>query len=73
MVELIRTADPVLLSWLEMIFRQRGIKIAVFDSHASTLYGGALAAVGRRVMVDRADWARAQAVLADLRAEGADV
>jgi hypothetical protein len=73
MIEILRTADPVLLSWLDMIFRERGIKIVVLDEHASTLYGGALDAVARRIMVDDADLAAAEAVLADARALGADV
>jgi hypothetical protein len=63
MIELIRTADPVLLSWLDMIFRQHGIKMVVFDTHTSTVYGGALSLVARRVMVDESDLEAARTLL----------
>jgi Protein of unknown function (DUF2007). len=68
MVEVLRTTDPVLLSWLEMTFRERRIKAAVFDAYTSTVYGGALAAVPRRVMVAERDLARAEAILAEAEA-----
>ena len=73
MVELIRTADPVLLSWLDMIFRERGIKIVVFDEHTSTVYGGALAMVPRRIMVDEDDLPAARRILAEAGRLAGDV
>jgi hypothetical protein len=63
MIELVRTGDPVLLSWLDMIFRQHGIKMVVFDEHTSTVYGGALALIARRIMVDESDLAAARQIL----------
>lgn len=72
MVELIRTTDPVLLSWLEMTFRERGIKAIVFDAYTSTVYGGALDAVPRRVMVAADHLDRAQAALAEVEAIAGD-
>ena len=63
MIELVRTGDPVLLSWLEMIFRQHGIKMVVFDEHTSTAYGGALFLVARRIMVDEGDLVAARQIL----------
>jgi hypothetical protein len=70
MIELIRTTDPVLLSWLEMIFHERGIKAVIFDAYTSTVYGGALDAVSRRVMVAEEDVVRARAALAEAEAIG---
>ena len=68
MMELIRTADPVLLSWLQARLREAGIDAVVFDGLTSGIYGGALDAIARRVMVESAHWQRAQAILAE--AEG---
>ena len=73
MIELIRTADPVLVSWLDMIFRQRGIKMVVFDEHTSTVYGGALALVPRRIMVGEDDLPAAQRILRQAESLAGDV
>lgn len=72
MVELIRTTDPVLLSWLEMTFRQRGIKFVVFDAYTSTVYGGALDAIPRRVVVCEEDLPAALSALAEAEAGDAN-
>ncbi|MFO1153977.1 MAG: DUF2007 domain-containing protein [Rhodospirillales bacterium] len=63
MIELVRTGDPVLVSWLDMIFRQRGIKMVVFDEHTSTAYGGALSLISRRIVVDEGDLDIARQIL----------
>ena len=63
MIELIRTDDPVLLTWLQSRLDEEGIPSVVFDAYTSGLYGGALGAVGRRVMVDDDDLSRAQLIL----------
>lgn len=63
MVELLRTDDPVLLGWLRNRLGEAGIKIHVFDSHTSSLYGGALDAVAARVMVNEADAWRARQIV----------
>ena len=65
MIELLRTQDPVLLGWLESRFGEAGIAVVVFDAHTSSLYGGALDAITRRVMVDEADIACARLILAE--------
>lgn len=65
MIELLRTQDPVLLGWLQSRLAEAGIPFEIFDAHTSTLYGGALDAVTRRVMVDERDAARAQFILAE--------
>lgn len=64
MIELIRTADAVLVSWLETRLAECGIRAVVLDAFTSSAYGGALDAVQRRVMVADADLPRAREVLA---------
>jgi hypothetical protein len=63
MIELLRTNDPVLLSWLTVALSREGIDAVVLDTHTSVLEGSA-AAIPRRVMVDDDDLARAREVLA---------
>ena len=67
MIELTRTDDPVLLAWLQSRFEEEGIAAMVFDAHTSSLYGGALDAVNRRIMVDDDDLQRALSILAEGR------
>ena len=50
MRELVRTNNPVLLSWIQSLLRQEGIESFVFDSHMSVLEGSANA-IPRRLMV----------------------
>ena len=59
MKELVRTNNPVLLSWLQSLLRQEGIESFIFDSHMSVLEGSANA-ISRRLMVidDDYDMAR---------------
>ncbi|MEQ8195070.1 MAG: DUF2007 domain-containing protein [Rhodospirillales bacterium] len=63
MVELLRTNDPVLLSWLTVALSREGIEAIVLDTHTSVLEGSA-AAIPRRVMVADGDLDRARDVLA---------
>jgi len=62
MVELIRTNDPVLISWLLAALEAEHITPMVLDSHMSILEGSA-AAIPRRVMVAPGDEYRAKQVL----------
>lgn len=62
MRELVRSNDPVLLSWLEAGLAAEGIGHVVLDGNISVLEGS-IGAIPRRVMVADADFARAQAVL----------
>ena len=64
MIELTRSRDAVFVSWLEMRLGALGIRTIVLDTHTSSVYGGALAAVQRRIMVDEADLHRSLHVLA---------
>lgn len=62
MVELTRTNDPVLLSWLLHSLAADGVRVTVFDTHTSILEGS-VAAIPRRVMVAEADLGRARVIL----------
>ena len=62
MKELIRTNDPVLLSWLSAALAGEGIEALVLDVHTSILEGSA-GAIPRRLMVLDEDHARARLVL----------
>ncbi len=72
MIELTRTNDPVLLSWLVNQLEQAGIKAMVFDTHTSILEGS-IAAIPRRVMVLEEHETEARQILAQAPAYGQDV
>jgi hypothetical protein len=72
MIELLRTADPVLLTWLEARLAAEGVGVVIFDQHTSAAYGGALTAIERRVMVADDDADRARFILADVPAAPLD-
>jgi len=61
--ELVRTNDPVLISWLIAALKAERIEALVLDSHASVLEGSAMA-IPRRVMVIDEDLEDAKKVLA---------
>ena len=62
MVELTRTNDPVLLSWLTARLARESIEAIVLDTHASVVEGS-LVAIQRRVMVKDGDISRAKRLL----------
>ena len=64
MKELLRTNNPVRLSWLQALLSDRGIESLVLDHHTS-LVEGSIGAIPRRLMVSDRDLAHARAVLAD--------
>ena len=64
MKELLRTNNPVRLSWLQALLSDRGIDSLVLDHHTS-LVEGSIGAIPRRLMVADHDLAHARAVLAD--------
>lgn len=67
MIELIRTDNPVFLSWLEARLAEAGIESFIFDDHASTVFGGTLDTVVRRLMVAEEDRGRTSGILAEGR------
>ena len=62
MVELVRTNDLVLVSWLTAALAAEGIGAVVLDTHTSVLEGS-IAAIPRRVMVEEGALARARLLL----------
>lgn len=68
MQDLVRTDDPVFLSWLTMRLEAEGIPAVVLDGHTHAALGGALTGVRARVMVDDDHIARARLILAEARA-----
>jgi hypothetical protein len=64
MVELVRTNDPVFLSWLVATLAGDGIRAVVLDGHTSVMEGS-ISAIQRRVMVDDGDLWRAKRILAE--------
>ena len=62
MIELIRTNDPVLISWLAAHLEAEGIGYAVLDAHTSNLEGS-IGAIPRRVMILAEDEPAARRVL----------
>lgn len=62
MRELLRTTDPVRLSWLTALLADAGIDAVVLDTHTSILEGS-IGAIPRRLMVEEGDVAQASRVL----------
>lgn len=64
MIELTRTNDPVLLSWLLAQLSEERIEALVLDTYASVMEGS-ISAIQRRVMVIEDDLPLAQSILAE--------
>jgi hypothetical protein len=62
MIELLRTNDPVRLSWAQALLREAGIDSVVLD-HYTSLVEGNIGAIPRRLMVAERDHSRARAAL----------
>ena len=63
MKELLRTNDPVRLSFVEALLAAAGIETVVLDQHTSVIEGS-IGAIQRRIMVAERDLTRARAILA---------
>jgi hypothetical protein len=63
MRELLRTNDPVTLSWIDALLREAGIDCVILDAHTSIIEGS-IGAIPRRVMVAEQNWARARDLIA---------
>ena len=64
MKELVRTNDPILLSWLTALLKDFGIEVFLFDAHTSVLEGSTYA-IRRRLMVIDEDYDRARRLMID--------
>jgi hypothetical protein len=62
MRELVRTNDPVLLSWLVALLADAGIEAVILDRHTSLLEGS-IGAIPQRLMVAMEDEIPARRVL----------
>lgn len=69
MRELLRSNDPVMLSWAEAMLSGAGIDVVVLDLHASVV-DGSISAIARRLMVNDEDWTRARKVIDDATPAG---
>jgi hypothetical protein len=69
MIELLRSNDPVRLSWLVAMLEDGGVKAVVLDAHTSVLEGSA-PAIMRRLMVIDEDEAKARQLLAEAGEDG---
>lgn len=64
MVELVRTNDTVLVSFIEVLLRDAGVSVIVADENMSVLEGS-LGVLPRRVLIDKADEEQAKSLLTD--------
>lgn len=64
MIELIRTNDPVLISFVEALLRDAGLGFFVADQNMSVIEGS-IGVLPRRVMVSEEDVASARRLLQD--------
>ncbi|MBI1331025.1 MAG: DUF2007 domain-containing protein [Alphaproteobacteria bacterium] len=64
MREILKSNNPVELSFAEALLRDAGIETVQFDSHMSVL-DGSMVILPRRLMVSDADEDRARAILVD--------
>ncbi|MBB3066915.1 putative signal transducing protein [Limibacillus halophilus] len=62
MKELVRSNDPVKLSWLQALLADADIEAIILDQHMSTLEG-TLPMLQRRLMVLDEDYLRARRIL----------
>ena len=64
MKELLRTNDPVRLSFVEALLSAAGIESVMLDQHTS-IVEGSIGAIQRRIMVADRDYGRARTLLAE--------
>ena len=64
MKELLRTNDPVRLSFVEALLSAAGIESVMLDQHTS-IVEGSIGAIQRRIMVADRDHGRARTLLAE--------
>lgn len=62
MVELVRTNDLVLISFIESLLREAGVRFFVADNHMSAVEGS-LGFLPRRILVDADQHAHAQRLM----------
>jgi hypothetical protein len=68
MIEILRTNDPVLLSFVSALFKDAGIEMVILDTHASVM-DGSVSAIQRRVVVADEDEGPAKRLLETAQAD----
>jgi hypothetical protein len=63
LVELLRTNDPVRLSWLIALLAAEGVEAVILDTHTS-MVEGSIGAIQQRLMVENDVADRARRILA---------
>ena len=71
MKEVLRTNDPVKLSYAQSLLRDADIEPIVLDQGMSSMYGGGLQVIRTRIMVIDEDADEAARLLAELQEDGA--
>ena len=71
MKEVLRTNDPVKLSYAQSLLRDADIEPIVLDQGMSSMYGGGLPVIRTRIMVIDEDADEAAQLLAELQEDGA--
>ncbi len=66
MEELLRTNDPVYLSWVQHVLRDAGIEPIVMDQHAAAIEGS-VNAIQRRIMVHKENLEVAQQIVEEAK------
>jgi hypothetical protein len=64
MREILRTNNPVVLTFVEVLLRDAGLEPIVADVNMSVIEGS-IGILPRRILVGTEDWARARRVLDD--------
>ena len=64
MLEILKTNDPVALSFVAAVLKDAGVESVVFDQNASIL-DGSIGAIPRRLMIDSDDFEQARLALKD--------
>ena len=72
MIEILKTNDPVLISFVQATLADAGIDAIVLDTHASILEGSA-SAIPRRIMVVDEDLEAAKQILKTKEVELNDI
>jgi len=64
MRELVLSADPVLVSYVEALLRDAGVQVAILDRAVNAL-PGAIGAPPQRIVVAEGSWQEARRILVD--------
>lgn len=69
MIEILRTNNPVLISFVEAVLKEAGLFVAVLDVNASIL-DGSIGMLPRRIMIASEDASAVREILKETEAAG---